>query len=109
MDDASEGKLIRILYLVIFYVIYSFTELLLLGITIIQTLLNLFTGEPSNTLREFGSSLGQYVKQIAAFLSYSSNTKPYPFSDWPAPDLPPASVSAAQDVAATEHQKSGSE
>lgn len=88
MEESNENKLIRILYVVLFYVIYSFTELLLLGITIIQTALNLFTGEPSNTLREFGASLGQYVKEIAAFLSYSSDTKPYPFSSWPDPELP---------------------
>jgi hypothetical protein len=34
-------------------------------------------------LKDFGKSLGIYLKQIAEFLSYASEEKPFPFSDWP--------------------------
>jgi len=75
--------MIKVLYLFLFYMIYGLTDLVLMAITIIQTLLNLFTGEPSESLKSAGRSLGVYVKQISEYLSYASEQKPYPFSDWP--------------------------
>ena len=77
--------MIKILYLILFYVIYGLTDLALLVILVIQTLLNLFTGEPSESLKDAGRSLGIYVKQISEYLSYASEEKPFPFSDWPQP------------------------
>lgn len=73
----------RVLYLIIFYLIYSVSEIALLVIALVQFLLSVFSGEPSATLKGFGASLGIYVKQIAEYLSYASDQKPYPFSDWP--------------------------
>ena len=102
MDEENESKLIRIIYIILFYLIYSITDLVLLVITAIQTILNLFTGEPSQSLRDFGSSLGQYLKQIACYLSYSSNSKPYPFDDWPAPDRESREQDAIADTKPTE-------
>lgn len=75
--------MIKILYLILFSLIYGLTDIVLFTIVVVQTLLNLFTGEPSNSLKEFGKSLGIYLKQITEFLSYASEDKPFPFSDWP--------------------------
>lgn len=75
--------MLKVLYLFLFYLIYGLTDVVLMVITIIQTLLNLFTGEPSESLQSAGRSLGVYVKQISEYLSYASEQKPYPFSDWP--------------------------
>jgi hypothetical protein len=74
---------IKILYLILFCIIYGLTDIVLFTIVFVQTLLNLFTGEPSESLKDFGKSLGIYLKQISEFLSYASEEKPYPFSDWP--------------------------
>jgi len=85
--ESSENKLLRLLYIVLFYVIYSMTDVIFALITIVQSVLNLFAGGPSETLREFGSSLAVYVRQIGDYLSYTRDLKPFPFSDWPEPDL----------------------
>jgi len=74
---------IKVLYLILFYMIYSLTDLALIVITVVQTFLRLFTGEPSESLKDAGRSLGTYVKQISEYLSYASESKPFPFSDWP--------------------------
>jgi len=80
-------KVIKIIYLIFFYVIYSFTDIVLMFIAIFQTLFNLFGDGPSKSLQRTGQSLGLYVKQISEYLSYASEQKPYPFSDWPEPEV----------------------
>lgn len=75
--------MLKVLYLILFYLIYRITDLVLLLVLLVQTLLNIFSGEPSQSIKEFGKSLGLYLKQISEFLSYASEDKPYPFSDWP--------------------------
>lgn len=75
--------MLKILYLILFYLIYRITDLVLLLVLLVQTILNLFSGQPSESIKEFGKSLGAYLQQISEFLSYASEEKPYPFSDWP--------------------------
>ena len=79
----SEGKLLRLLYIVLFYVVYGLSEFLLALITVVQSVMNLLGSGPSRTLQEFGQSLGIYVSRIVNYLSYASDQKPYPFDDWP--------------------------
>lgn len=71
----------------LFYFIYGITDVVLIVIALVQTFLNLFSDGPSESLQRFGSSLGVYVKQLSEFLSYASEEKPYPFSDWPEPGV----------------------
>jgi len=75
--------MIKILYLILFYLIYRITDVILLLVLLVQTILNIFSGEPSQSIKEFGKSLGVYLQQISEFLSYASEEKPFPFSDWP--------------------------
>lgn len=69
--------------MIIFYVLYGLTDIALFVIALVQAVLSLFSGEPSETLKDAGRSLGIYVKQISEYLSYASERKPFPFSDWP--------------------------
>ena len=83
MEESQEGKLIRLVYITFFYLLYSMTDIVLLVITLVQSVLNIFASQPSQTLTAFGANLGLYVNQIANYLSYQSNEKPFPFSEWP--------------------------
>tara|TARA_R110001592_G_scaffold319321_1_gene596870 strand:- start:22796 stop:23188 length:393 start_codon:yes stop_codon:yes gene_type:complete len=76
-------NVVKILYLILFYLIYRITDLVLLAVMLIQVGLNIFSGEPSESIKMFGKSLGAYLQQISEFLSYASEEKPFPFSDWP--------------------------
>jgi hypothetical protein len=76
-------SVIKILYLILFYLIYRITDLVLLVVMLIQMGLSIFSGEPSDSIKGFGKSLGVYLRQISEFLSYASEEKPFPFSDWP--------------------------
>lgn len=79
----SESFWIRTAYLVLFLVLYSVIDILVYLVTIGQWFSVLLKGEPTEELTKFGHSLSEYLAQIVAFLSASSEHKPFPFSDWP--------------------------
>lgn len=74
---------IRGLYIVIFTVIFSITEVLLAAVVVFQFLATLFTGETNARLRAFGSSLAAFIYQIVTFVTFNSDAKPFPFGPWP--------------------------
>jgi hypothetical protein len=53
---------------------------------VIQFMMMLLAGKTNERLASFGSSLGCYLQQIVCFLTFATETKPFPFSDWPAAD-----------------------
>lgn len=79
----QDGHWLRVLYNIMFYVIYKVVDLIIFAILVIQLVIATFSDKPNEKLQEFGSSLGVYVKQIVAFISFSSDEKPYPLGDWP--------------------------
>jgi len=52
-----------------------------------QILFALITGESNRNLRGLGSVVQQYVSQIIDYITYNSNERPFPFSDFPEEDL----------------------
>ena len=43
------------------------------------------TNEDTEQLNEFSESLACYISQIVRYITNNSDTKPYPFTDWPLP------------------------
>ena len=78
---------IRVLFMlgfaILLYVIITPVVFLLM---IVQALFVLLTGELNANLKYFGAALAQYVSQILLFISYNSDTRPFPFSDFPTID-----------------------
>ncbi len=78
---------IRVLFMlgfaILLYVIITPVVFLLM---IVQALFVLLTGELNANLKYFGGALAQYVSQILLFISYNSETRPFPFSDFPTID-----------------------
>ena len=79
----SESFWLRSLFMVLFYVIYRIVDILVLLVAVSQWLYVLLTGDANNSLSRFAGGLAGYVAQIIAYLSYNSEEKPFPFSDWP--------------------------
>lgn len=73
----------RIVYVILFCIIFSFMDLLLAFIALLQSVIAVVSGEPNEALKDFGARLGIYLKQIAEFVSFDSDDMPFPFSDWP--------------------------
>lgn len=82
----SPATWIRAIYMLVFTVIYSIAEILLVAVVIFQFLSRLVFGESNDRLLALGRSLGTFIYQIIQFLTYNSEEKPFPFGDWPLPD-----------------------
>jgi hypothetical protein len=63
-----------------------FVNWVLAAVVLVQVCWSLITANTSERLRDFGSSLGQYLRQIVRFITYNSEDMPFPFADWPEPD-----------------------
>lgn len=75
---------IRIVFMVGFAVVlYAILLPIIIVLAIVQALFSVFAGESNENLRYFAVALEQYVSQIIKFLTYNSESKPFPFSDFP--------------------------
>jgi len=79
-----KSKWVRLLYMILFLFIAILVKFTVLFITAFQFISILFTDHPNQMLLEFGEPLSIYIGQIFRFLSYNTESKPYPFSSWPA-------------------------
>jgi len=79
----SESFWLRSIFMVLFFVVYRIVDILVLLVAISQWLYVLLSGDANQGLKKFANGLSLYVAQIINYLSYNSEEKPYPFSDWP--------------------------
>jgi hypothetical protein len=84
-DLTNRGTWMRLLYMILFAVIFNIAEMVVAVIVVFQFLSSLFTGKPNQELRGLGNTLGAYAHEIIAYLTYHSDDRPYPFGPWPAP------------------------
>ena len=82
------GTWIRMVYMILFAVIFNLAELVIAAVVVVQFLFKLLTGSENARLSAFGGQLAAYVQQTVAFLTYDSEDKPYPFASWPAARKP---------------------
>lgn len=80
---SKSEKWLRALYMILFIVIVELTKALLFAIVILQFLLVLFSSTPNSNLLRFSKALSYYVYESYLFLTYNTETKPFPFGDWP--------------------------
>ena len=79
----QQSTWMRGLYMLLFAVLYSLAEFVLIAVVVLQFLLKLFTGETNPRLLKLGQSLATYIYQIIKFLTFNSEYQPYPFGAWP--------------------------
>lgn len=89
MDEKTKSNLSdpsiwsRGLYMVLMAIAFGVTEALIAIVAIFQFLSALVTREVSKPLHEFGANLSAYAFQIAQFVTFQTEEKPFPFADWP--------------------------
>lgn len=74
---------IRALYIVFFWILLGLVGWILGAVVVVQFFIVLFTGERNTRLVGFGDNLGEYLRQIATFICFADDEKPFPFSDFP--------------------------
>lgn len=111
MDDdvkdnlTSRSTWVRGLYMLLFALLYGVAEMVVTVVVVFQFAVRLFTGRPNDQLLVFGQSLATYLYQILLFLTFRSETHPFPFSPWPEGSDEPAPV--PRQKAVTRRKKSG--
>jgi hypothetical protein len=73
----------RLLFMLLFGFLYSVAEVVLIAVIVFQFLTVLLTGNKNDRLLDLGSEISAYIYQALRYLTYNSEQRPYPFSDWP--------------------------
>ena len=76
-------KWMRGLYMALFLVVLWILKILFLSIIVLQFLIVLLTDQVNEHLHSFSKTLSSYAYQIYLFLTYNTDVKPFPFSNWP--------------------------
>ncbi|MEE8379009.1 MAG: DUF4389 domain-containing protein [Gammaproteobacteria bacterium] len=90
MDDDLKQNLtagetwIRGLFILLFAFALVIARFVTGAVVVIQFLFTVFTGQTNDNLKIFGGSLARYVYNCLLFVTYNSDDKPFPFSEWPA-------------------------
>ncbi|MEN9460097.1 MAG: hypothetical protein RIS84_117 [Pseudomonadota bacterium] len=69
-----------LMFILFFYYVGIY---LVLAVVVIQFGSVLGTGKLNEQLLQFGRSLSIYVYDVMSYLTYNTDEKPFPFSDWP--------------------------
>ena len=75
---------LRVLYMALFAVIFWILAWVLAVTAGVQLVLRLVNGRPQPELARFGAGLGRYAREVIEFLTFATESVPYPFSPWPA-------------------------
>lgn len=78
-----ESILLRVLWMLLFLLVWQVAVPLLALLVVAQLLYRLFYGAPSGLFMSFGDSLSQYLAQIGRFAVFNTDEKPWPVADWP--------------------------
>lgn len=88
MDDIkqnlkSSDTWTRVLYMLLYVILYSLAEIVLTAVVVFQLLLILFTGRKNSRLLKLGQSVSTYIYQVLSYLTFNSDYQPYPLGAWP--------------------------
>ncbi len=81
---ANPGHWLRLLLMGLMFIILFYLINFIVSITlVVQWVLVLLTGETNARLQRFSKGLNRYAYQILEFISFNSDIRPFPLSDWP--------------------------
>ena len=87
---------VRVLFVIFFIVVlHLIIGPLIVLLALAQGLFVVFTTKPNENLAGFGALLVTYVTQILNFVTFNSESRPFPFSDFPGGQVEPAEVAGA--------------
>ena len=91
---------LRLLFMVLFSAFYFLAISVFGAMLAFQILVALLTGNPNERVRQFHAQLVKYIYQVLRYVSFGTEEKPFPFSDWP--DETPEEISTPVPVPDTD-------
>ena len=79
----SPNLWVRVGLMILFILLFGIIEFLIVAIAIVQTGFVLVTGAPNDPLKKLGRGFGKYACHIIQFLTFNTDNRPFPFTDWP--------------------------
>jgi len=73
----------RLVFMLLFAVIFGATRLILVLAVAVQFLWVLFSGNKNEQLLSFASQLATFLYQTYRYLTFNTEKRPFPFSEWP--------------------------
>ena len=83
----SKSIWMRGLFMLLFMVIWGLAEIVLAAVAVFQFGCVLIVSKPNDNATQLGNVIGQYIFQIAQFVTFNSEEKPFPFAPWPEPKV----------------------
>ncbi len=79
----NKNTWLRIVFMILFIILLSVARIIV-GVTILfQIIVALITGKTNNQATRFGKQLSIYIYDILLYLTFNSEVRPFPFSEWP--------------------------
>ena len=82
---------IRLLYTVLFLIVFGIVHFLINLATIFEYIVLLITLKPNEPVRRFANQVAAYGYRVMRYLTLNDNTRPFPFSELPQDMEPPVS------------------
>ena len=80
----SRSTWLRLLFMVLFALLYGLSRVVTAAVVVVQFFHVLVTGNTNEQLKTFGHSLAIYSYQVVEYLTFNSETRPYPLdASWP--------------------------
>lgn len=73
---------LRLLYIILFAVIFAITEFIVGIVVVIQFGFVLLSGKTNEDLKQFGDALSRYVYDMLRYLTFNSDELVFPFAEW---------------------------
>ncbi|MDQ6993852.1 MAG: DUF4389 domain-containing protein [Mariprofundus sp.] len=86
----------RLVFMILFAIIGVACRFVLLTVVLVQFCWLLINGSTNQRLLAFGSQMATFVYQILNYLTFNSEQRPFPFSDWPAANVQTAEVTQTE-------------
>jgi Domain of unknown function (DUF4389) len=91
-SPVSRGQiLIRLLYTLLFLIVFGIVHVLINLATIFQYIFALITLKPSEPVRRFANQVAAYGYRVMRYLTLNDSVRPFPFSELPGEMDPPVS------------------
>jgi hypothetical protein len=85
-DTEAHGWRRIILMLVYFFVVFYLVKIVAALIMLVQIVVVWINGAPNERMREFAANMNRYSFHILQYVTFNTDLKPFPFSDWPDPE-----------------------
>lgn len=77
----------RVIFVALFWIVFYVAQMVVAAVAVAQCVFVLLSNSPNEQLLKFGDAMSKYIHDILRYVTFNSDQQPFPFSDFPKPDL----------------------